>query len=98
MRAEGRKLLKEEKLEYFSVTKLRKPIWFTTEYGIPFAGWEDKKANIATKAYKACLNQMKKAKTEGEVHDAIVNFVDAINKLSDIETSEFYEKIKDRVV
>ena len=31
---------------------------------------------------------MKKAKTEGEVHEAIVNFVDAINKLSDIETSE----------
>lgn len=31
---------------------------------------------------------MKKAKTESEVHDAIVNFVGTINKLSDIETSE----------
>ena len=31
---------------------------------------------------------MKKAKTEGEVHDAIVIFMDAINKLSDIGTSE----------
>lgn len=88
LRTEGRKLLKEEKLEFLSVTKLRKSIWFATEYGIPFAGWEDKKAKIATKAYKACLSQVKKAKTEGEVHDAIVNFVDAINKLSDIETSE----------
>lgn len=88
LRIEGRKLLKEEKLEFFSVTKLRKTIWFATEYGIPFAGWEDKKAKLATKAYKACLSQVKKAKTEGEVHDAIVNFVDAINKLSDIETSE----------
>lgn len=88
LRTEGRKLVKEEKLGSFSVTQLRKKIWFATEYGIPFDGWEDKKAKIATKAYKACLSQVKKAKTEGEVQEAIVNFVAAINKLPDIETSE----------
>ncbi|GLC80987.1 hypothetical protein [Lacrimispora brassicae] len=88
LKAELNELLKEKELDYSSVSKLRKTIWFTTEYGIPFSGWEDKNAKIATKAYKACLKEIKKSKTESEVHEAIIRFIEVINQLTDIETSE----------
>jgi hypothetical protein len=88
LKAELNALSKEKELEYSSVSKLRKTIWFTTEYGIPFSDWEDKNAKTATKAYKTCLKEIKKSKTEIEVRKAIVEFVEVINKLSNIETSE----------
>lgn len=88
LRTELNQLLKEKEMNYSSVSKLRKAIWFITEYGIPFSGWEDKNAKVATKAYKTCLKEIKKSKTESDVRQAIVGFIDAINQLSNIETSE----------
>lgn len=88
LRAELNKLLKEEELDYSSVSKLRKAIWFTTEYDIPFSDWESKNAKIATKAYKASLKEINKSKTENEVHEAIARFIEVINQLDNIETSE----------
>lgn len=54
------RLKKEKEMDFSSVTKLRKSIWFVTEYGIPFFGWEDKNGKIATKAYKLCMKEIKK--------------------------------------
>lgn len=88
LRAELKELSKEKELDYTHVSKLRKAIWFTTEYGIPFSGWENGKAKIATKAYKTCLKEIKKAKTEPELHKAIAAFIEAINQLPELETPE----------
>lgn len=88
LRAELNKLLKEREMDYSGVTKLRKAIWFTTEYGIPFSDWDSKNSKFATNAYKACLKQIRRSQTEKEVQDAIICFIEAINQLNNIETSE----------
>lgn len=88
LRTELNKLLKEKELDYSGISKLRKAIWFTTEYNIPFSSWESKNAKIATKAYKTCLKEINKSKTENEVHEAIARFIEVINQLDNIETSE----------
>ena len=88
LKTELNALSKEKELDYSNVSKLRKTIWFITEYGIPFSGWEDKSAKIATKAYKVCLKEVKKLKKENEIRKAIIEFVEVINKLPNIETSE----------
>lgn len=88
-RAELKKLKKEQEMaDYTSVSKLRKPIWFATEYGLPFSGWEETNAKKAARAYKKCYNQIKKEATEDEVHAAIIEFVEKINQLDGIETTE----------
>lgn len=88
LRKELNNLSKTKELEYSNVVQLRKAIWFTTEYGLPFSDWDKKKAKVATKAYKACLKEIKKAKTQKDVKSAIVLFIDVINQLDNIETSE----------
>ncbi|WP_335968139.1 hypothetical protein [Acinetobacter bereziniae] len=57
-------LAKEKQLDYSSVSKLRSPIWFSTEYGIPFESWQSKNAKIAIKAYKSALKKISKAQNE----------------------------------
>ena len=85
LKAELKVLQKEREFsEYSGVYKLKKAIWFTTEYNIPFSKWEDKKG----KAAKSCLKEMRKAKSESDAHQAIVTFVTNINNLEDIETEE----------
>lgn len=79
---------KEREFSCSSVSKLRKSIWFATEYGIPFSAWESKRAKAATRAYKACLKEVKKGETEEAVHEAIVRFVETLNTLPDMETTE----------
>lgn len=81
-------LTKQKDIEYVSVSKLQKPIWFTTNYNLPFRAWEVSNEKAATKAYKSCLTQIKKAKTENTFREAIVTFVNVINTLPTIETSE----------
>lgn len=88
-RAELSKLKKERAMAaYSSVTKLRKQIWFVTEYGIPFSGWEEKKEKIAARAYKSCFNKVKKSETEEEVHGAVIELIEKINRMEGIETTE----------
>lgn len=79
---------KERKMDYSSVTKLRKKIWFITEYGLPFSGWDEKNARIASKAYKKCYQKIKKLETEEQIKQSIICFIQVINDLDDIETTE----------
>ena len=88
LRSELKSLSKERELEYSSVSQLRKQIWFTTEYGIPFSAWEGKNAKTAVKNYKATLKKLKKVKTEGEAKKALLEFTQTFNSLPQIETTE----------
>jgi hypothetical protein len=88
LKKELNELAKTKELGNSAVSQLRKKIWFTTEYGIPFSAWEGKSEKIATKAYKTCLKEIKKAKTENEARKAIIDFVEVINSLPNIETTE----------
>ncbi|MGJ1391001.1 hypothetical protein ACR78F_11525 [Sphingobacterium spiritivorum] len=88
LKKELQQLSKESVFTYASVSKLKKKIWFTTEYGILFAGWADKNAKLATKAYKTALKEISKAKTEDEVKASIGKVIRVINTLPDIETTE----------
>lgn len=87
-REELKQLKKERTMSYVSITKLRKQIWFDTEYGIPFSGWETKQANVATKAYKNCFSRIKKSETESEIQEAVIEFIKKINRLDNMETVE----------
>jgi hypothetical protein len=71
-----------------SVSKLRGPAWFTTEYGLPFSAWPSRSARAAVKAYRAAETAIGHADTEAAVEAAVVGFVQAINRLPDIETTE----------
>ena len=88
LKAELQALMAEKDLQYSSVSQLRKKGWFTTEYELPFSAWKGKLAKTATKAYKTSLKEIKNAKTEKEVHDSIVSFLNVFNKLDGIETDE----------
>ena len=88
LRTELKKLRKERELNYSTVSQLRKLIWFTTEYGIPFSGWTGKNAKIAVRSYKASVKKLKKAKEEQEVKEILIQFTVIFNDLPQIETTE----------
>lgn len=88
LRLELSKLKKIKDFEYSRICQLRSPLWFETEYGIPFTDWGEKKGRKATSAYKNCLKRVKGANAELEVKQAIEDFVLVINSLEDIETIE----------
>lgn len=88
LRTQLRQLAKEKELKYSSVSQLRKKIWFTTEYGIPFSGWSGKEEKAAVKAYKATLKKLKKAKTEDETKTVLIEFIETFNTYPNIETIE----------
>ena len=85
---ELKSLKKERQMDFVSVTKLRNQIWFATEYGIPFSEWEEKNAKKATRAYKSCFNKIKQSDTEDEIYHTIREFIEKINRLDGIETTE----------
>jgi len=88
LRNELKQLGKERDLEYSSVSQLRKLIWFTTEYGIPFDAWTGKNAKIAIRTYKATVKKLKKVKTESEAKEILTEFARVFNELPQIETTE----------
>lgn len=88
LRTQLRQLAKERELEYSSVSQLRKKIWFTTEYGIPFSGWSGKEEKSAVRAYKATLKKLKKTKTEDETKQILIEFIELFNAYPNIETTE----------
>lgn len=88
LRVELRKLKKERKMEYSTVSKLRKPIWFTTVYGIPFSGWEEKLEKKAIRLYKSAMKKLKKCTDEEEAEVLIKEFTLAFNEFPAMETSE----------
>ncbi|MBE9610067.1 hypothetical protein [Chitinilyticum piscinae] len=71
-----------------SATQLRKPDWFVTEYGLPFADWTPKNAKAATKAYRIAQAAIAKAKQAAEIEQALIVFGQVLNKLPGLETCE----------
>lgn len=88
LKEELRELKKVRNIEFGSITKLRNKLWFETEYGIPFSQWTEKKEKKATTAYKKCLKNVKKAQSEDELKEAIIEFTKKMNTFEDIETVE----------
>jgi len=89
--ATGRRLRTEVRgrgYAFASVTQLRTPQWFTTEYGLPFSGWPRSTARKATRGYRAAAAAIGQAATEQEVATAVRGFVKAVNALPGIETTE----------
>ncbi|MDM1398026.1 hypothetical protein HX049_12675 [Myroides odoratimimus] len=81
-------LEKERTFKYASVSNLKKPEWFVTEFSIPFGSWVGKNNKVAVKAYKEVLKVIKKAKTKEEVKESIRVLVEIVNDLPNIETTE----------
>lgn len=73
---------------FFGVSQLRSKQWFIEEHGLPFGGWSSKNEKTASKAYKAASKILKTATTKAEARNAIAAFVETINGLAGIETSE----------
>jgi hypothetical protein len=71
-----------------SVSKLRTPAWFATEYGLPFSGWPPRSARTAVKAFRIAEAAVRDAATEAAVEEAVRGFVGALNRLPRIETTE----------
>jgi len=82
------KQLPDSEDNFFSVSQLRSKQWFIEEHGLPFGAWSSKNEKAASKAYKAASKALKTAATKAEARTVIVGFVDVINGLAGIETSE----------
>lgn len=92
----GGKILKKElsnlkkikKFEFASIYKLRNSLWFETESEFPFTLWENVNERKATSAYKICMKNIKKVTTELEMKNVITDFIEKINRLENIESTE----------
>lgn len=82
---------------YTSVSKLRKPDWWLSEYGRPFSSWNSRMAKAANAAYDAVLVNIDAAKSAADIEAAVVGFVESFNRMKGIETTE-REDIGDAVV
>jgi hypothetical protein len=78
------------------IWQLRQPVWFATEYGLPFAEWDGKAARQATKAYKQAATAVARATSQDEVKSALIAFVEIFNTLPDTGTIE-REDVSDAV-
>ncbi|AKP90126.1 hypothetical protein [Achromobacter ruhlandii] len=74
--------------DYTSVSKLRAPQWWQSEYGRPFAGWSARAAKSANTAYDAALAALAEAADVQAVQAAIAAFAAHFNGMKGIETSE----------
>lgn len=74
--------------DYTSVSKLRAPQWWQSEYGRPFAGWSARAAKSANLAYDAALAALSDAVDVQAVQAAIAAFAAHFNSMKGIETSE----------
>lgn len=74
--------------DYTSVSKLRAPQWWQSEYRRPFAGWSARAAKSANLAYDAALAALSDAVDVQAVQAAIAAFAAHFNGMKGIETSE----------
>ncbi|MFD0716391.1 hypothetical protein [Paenibacillus sp. GCM10027626] len=74
--------------EYTSVSKLRKPEWWTTEFGRPFSSWPKRLAKLANEAYDVAQVTLAQARSLAEAEAAITAFTVRFNSLKGIETVE----------
>jgi hypothetical protein len=74
--------------QYASAKQLRRPQWFATEYDLPFSAWPKSTARAAVGAFRTAQASITAATSPGDVQTAVRGFVQAINALPGIETSE----------
>ena len=71
-----------------SVSQLRKPEWWQSEYGRPFSGWSGRQAKAANAAYDAARDALDGAADIKAAQAAITAFAAHFNQMKGIETSE----------
>ncbi|MEC0094312.1 hypothetical protein [Paenibacillus macquariensis] len=71
-----------------SVSQLRKPEWWTTEFGRPFSSWPKRLAKLANEAYNIAQATLAQARSFADAEAAITAFTVRFNTLKDIETTE----------
>lgn len=74
--------------DYASVSQLRKPEWWTTEFGRPFSSWPKRLAKLANEAYDAAQAALAQARSLAEAEAAITAFTVRFNTVKGIETAE----------
>ncbi|CAH1056806.1 hypothetical protein [Paenibacillus pseudetheri] len=74
--------------DHASVSQLRKPEWWTTEFGRPFSSWPKRLAKLANEAYNVAQVTLSEARTFAEAEAAISAFTARFNNLKGIETTE----------
>lgn len=70
------------------ISKLRKPAWWQTEYGRPFAGWNSRQAKAANAAYDSAREALEGAANAAAVQAAVVAFSSQFNAMKDMETTQ----------
>lgn len=73
---------------YASVSQLRKPEWWTTEFGRPFSSWPKRLAKLANEAYNVAQATLSQACSFADAEAAITAFTVRFNTLNGIETTE----------
>ena len=73
---------------YTSVTKLRKPEWWQSEYGRPFSAWNSRMAKSANAAYEIARDALAGANDGAAVEAALKAFASHFNDIKGIETAE----------
>ncbi|WP_268624382.1 hypothetical protein [Paenibacillus alvei] len=73
---------------YASVSQLRKPEWWESEYGHPFSSWPKRLAKLANEAYNAAQASLAQAHSLADAEAAITAFTARFNTLKGIETTE----------
>lgn len=74
--------------DYASVSQLRKPEWWVTEFGRPFASWPKRLAKLANEAYTLAQTSMAEARSIAEAEAILTAFTRRFNGLKGIETIE----------
>ncbi|WP_051217439.1 hypothetical protein [Paenibacillus assamensis] len=75
-------------VSYASVSQLRKPEWWTTEFGRPFSAWPKRLAKLANEAYNVAEASLSQARNLADAEAAITAFTVRFNTLKGIETTE----------
>ncbi|WP_433944739.1 hypothetical protein [Paenibacillus sp. SN-8-1] len=71
-----------------SVSQLRKPEWWSTEFGRPFSSWPKRLAKLANEAYDAAQANLAQARSLADAQAVITAFTVRFNTLKGIETTE----------
>ncbi|OMF96922.1 hypothetical protein [Paenibacillus sp. FSL R7-0337] len=74
--------------DYASISQLRKPEWWQSEYGRPFSAWPKRLAKLANEAYDTAQSAIAEARNLEEAEAAITAFTLRFNSLKGIETTE----------
>lgn len=74
--------------EHSSVTQLRKPEWWSAEFGRPFSAWPARLAKLANETYDAAQAALAKARTIADAEAAFTAFTVRFNKVESIQTTE----------